>query len=222
MSEKRVKVEREVAEREIKVERENIATVYATGVFPSGTKNITENGTYDVTTDAAVKVDIPCLLDEDVFAPVYEAGDFQKSLKRVVFHEKAASRVVISFYRCEHLEYADLSGIDTTSISTFQSSFDGCSNLKYLNISGWIRRPGGQDTYYMFRDCAKLKTLIIDSAEVFSVGSPNAFANSSFATGTGFVYVPDSLVSAYKAHDVWGQYADQIKPLSELPEEYRA
>ena len=50
MSEKRVKVEREVSEREIKVEREQILfnDVHVTGVLPEGTKEITENGDHDV------------------------------------------------------------------------------------------------------------------------------------------------------------------------------
>ena len=46
--------------------------------------------------------------------------------------------------------------------------------------------------------------------------SSNVFANSSVASGTGFIYVPDDLVNSYKAHTNWSAYASQIKPLSEL------
>ena len=35
----------------------------------------------------------------------------------------------------------------------------------------------------------------------------------------GYIYVPDALVDSYKKATNWVTYADQIKPLSELPTE---
>jgi len=58
MAEKKVKVEREVAEREIKVERENTLTLVQ-GIIPTGTKQIVENGTYDVSRYENAEVNVP-------------------------------------------------------------------------------------------------------------------------------------------------------------------
>ena len=49
MSERKIIVQREVSEREINVERESSLVITATGLFPTGTKDITENGVHDVT-----------------------------------------------------------------------------------------------------------------------------------------------------------------------------
>ena len=35
----------------------------------------------------------------------------------------------------------------------------------------------------------------------------------------GYIYVPDALVDSYKTATNWSVFADQIKPLSELPTE---
>lgn len=34
------------------------------------------------------------------------------------------------------------------------------------------------------------------------------------------LYVPDSLINDYKQHYAWSEYADIIKPMSELPDLY--
>lgn len=240
MSEKRVKVEREVSEREIKVERENVVSVYATGIFPSGTKSIEENGTYDVTADKYVEVAVPqpegtinitengthdvkdyetaavavpVMTDEDVFATTLSNVDLKFSMKRVVFHEKAMALTRMDFYGMTNLEYADLSGMDVSNVITLQSVFGNDTNLKFLNISGWTN-PNHVVTTQMFLNCAKLETLIIDSEEVFYNNYPNSLQGMN---ATCLIYVPDELVNAYKAHAVWGTRASYIKPLSELP-----
>lgn len=62
MAERQVKIERELGERPILVDRENVIMNdigNITGVFPEGTLEITENGVYGVTTKENVNVQIP-------------------------------------------------------------------------------------------------------------------------------------------------------------------
>lgn len=47
----------------------------------------------------------------------------------------------------------------------------------------------------------------------------DAFSETPISNGTGFIYVPDSLVDAYKAETNWSTFADQIKPLSEYSQD---
>ena len=47
------------------------------------------------------------------------------------------------------------------------------------------------------------------------------FYNTAIENGTGYIYVPDSLVDSYKTATNWSTYASQIKPISELPQEYK-
>lgn len=97
------------------------------------------------------------------------------------------------FYGASALEYIDMGGVMLESVSASQNAFNGC---------------------------AALKTLIIRREDqVMPGGGTNWVTSSGIEAGTCLIYVPDELLDAYKADSVWGTYADQIKPLSELPEE---
>lgn len=100
----------------------------------------------------------------------------------------------------------------------FGYSFNGCSALKKADLGGVIGKPGYL-FYYTFYNTSALEQLIIrNTTRVFQVTS-NMFTGSAVAAGTCQIYVPDSLVESYKTDGVWGTYAAQIHPLSELPEE---
>ena len=47
----------------------------------------------------------------------------------------------------------------------------------------------------------------------------NMFSGSTIESGTGYIYVPDTMVDEYKKSTNWSTYASQIKGLSELPPE---
>lgn len=66
---------------------------------------------------------------------------------------------------------------------------------------------------------SKLTTLIIrHSNSVCVLNNAPALGSTPIANGTGFIYVPDDMVEAYKTATNWSSYASQIKPLSELGE----
>lgn len=110
----------------------------------------------------------------------------------------------------------DFSGWDTSTCNDFSYVFAYRSHTTTINISGWTN-PNSKSTQGMLRDTSSLTTLIIDSPEVFNLSGSSVFSNSGIAAGTGFVYVPDSLVTSYQAASGWSTYASQIKGLSELP-----
>lgn len=96
-------------------------------------------------------------------------------------------------------------------------AFRGCTNIKRVDMGG-AKSISSQDR--LFLDCPALEILIFRSeAGVFQATGTDVFLNSAIAAGTCLIYVPDSLVNAYKSDSVWSTYANQIKPLSELPEE---
>lgn len=70
-----------------------------------------------------------------------------------------------------------------------------------------------------FAYCEKLTTLILRrTSAIATLANKNAFVDTPIEDGTGYVYVPDSLVDTYKTATNWSTYANQIKPLSELGE----
>ena len=56
------------------------------------------------------------------------------------------------------------------------------------------------------------------SNTITTLSNVNAFQNTPIASGTGYIYVADNLVSTYKSATNWSAYASQIKGLSELEE----
>lgn len=100
--------------------------------------------------------------------------------------------------------------------SSFGYSFYRCTRLRKADLGGVVPSGTAANT---FQNTSSLEQLIIrNTARVFNAG-PFAFTGSAIAAGTCQIYVPDSLVDAYKAYGEWSAYAAQIHPLSELPEE---
>ena len=72
---------------------------------------------------------------------------------------------------------------------------------------------------YAFNTDIKLQTLVLSGNSLCSLANVNALTGTPIANGTGYIYVPDDLVDSYKGATNWSTYADQIKGLSELPNE---
>ena len=124
------------------------------------------------------------------------------------------------FQHCDSLEHVNMGGLDTSKVTGMSYTFRNCDNLKYVNMSGWTTESITNNSY-MFGFSPKLEAVVIDSPAVFRLTAPTAFNNSGISKGTGFVYVPDNLVDEYKSATNWTTVADQIKPLSELPQEVK-
>ena len=134
---------------------------------------------------------------------------------------KASSRALTAIDSmcayCYYLTEIDVSTLDTSGISNFNRVFLHCESLTRLDLSAWDT-SALQASEYMFAHTKALTTLIINNASrVLNLTDANALEGSAIAGGTGYVYVPASLVASYKAHAVWGLYASQIKSISELP-----
>ena len=113
-----------------------------------------------------------------------------------------------AFSGCTALTKAVLSNIVTVG----NSSFYNCNLLAYCDLGANVTSIGTS----VFYKNSKLKTLIIRNTNVVPTIQSNTFSSSAIASGTGFVYVPDTLVDSYKVADKWSTYANQIKGLSEL------
>lgn len=143
------------------------------------------------------------------------------------------------FSTCRVLTTLDLSGFVTTKVTSMYQMFNGCYELATLNMSNF-NTSNVTNMTYMFSYCYALTTLdlssfdttkantnymfnnsgieklIINRQDVFKMTNINMFNNTPISNGTGYVYVPDNMVETYKSATNWSNYADQIKPMSEL------
>jgi hypothetical protein len=111
-----------------------------------------------------------------------------------------------------------LTSVDLPQATTFGSSaFQGCKQITRITLPK-VQKINGQNFCY---NCSALTAFVIENTEqVCSLTSTsNCFANTPIRSGTGYIYVPDALVDSYKTATNWVTFADQIKPLSELPAE---
>lgn len=91
-----------------------------------------------------------------------------------------------------------------------RQTFSGCSALEFAEVQGNVTEVG----YMAFDYCSALRTVIFRAITPPTLGD-NAFRGTPVASGTGYIYVPDASVDAYKAATNWSRYQDRIKPLSE-------
>ena len=66
-----------------------------------------------------------------------------------------------------------------------------------------------------FRSCNKLKSLLLRGNNVCTLSNTNAFGSTPIASGTGYIYVPSSLIEQYKAATNWSTYADHFRALED-------
>lgn len=126
----------------------------------------------------------------------------------VVDFPSVTSTGVNVFYACYALHTVNLPSLISISSNMFAYS----SLLKRLDFPSVESISGGA-----FSGCSRLVTLVLRKADtVCTLANVNAFTNTPFAKGTGYIYVPDDLVEQYKAATNWSTFASQIKPISEL------
>ena len=134
-----------------------------------------------------------------------------------------ASLISINLPECSSIEYGafgSCTSLTTVNLPKCASirdyAFSNCTNLTTVNLPNCTSIGDSA-----FNSCTSLTTIILSNNQVVTLGNINAFNNSSISRRTGYIYVPDDLVDSYKSDTNWSTYANQIKPLSELPSELK-
>lgn len=115
---------------------------------------------------------------------------------------KLTSLPTQGIYSCNNLESIAINNVTSISATAFYYGYSLLAVIITQTTSIATLTKGG------FNYCYHI------------LGTTNSTYNPTGAKD-GFIYVPDSLVADYKAATNWSTYADQIKGLSELPQEYK-
>ena len=102
--------------------------------------------------------------------------------------------------------------VDAYIVEVGDYAFAHCSKLETLDLA-----TASSISAQAFQYCEALTALILRSSSICTLSATSAFANTPIVLGTGYVYVPSSLVSAYKAASNWSTYANQIRSIEDYP-----
>lgn len=88
-------------------------------------------------------------------------------------------------------------------------AFGGCSHLTTVSLQNcsFINTNA-------FYNCSSLNTITLGGSSVCRLSSSYAFYGAGITSSKGFIYVPSSLVSAYKSASNWSFFSSRIYPIN--------
>lgn len=145
-----------------------------------------------------------------------------------IFAPKTTTIGSNAFAACENLQKAEFPVLKTIGGRAFSNTglknvnyplitsipyaaFERCDSLikaDFTNVTSI-----GSSAFYK---ATVLETVILRGSNVATLASP-AFSETPIANGTGYIYVPSTLVAAYKDATNWATYADQIRAIEDYP-----
>ena len=111
-----------------------------------------------------------------------------------------------AFYSCRSLITANFPV--TTSIES--NAFQNCGALTTVDFP--VATSIGSNA---FRSCSSLKSLLLRGNDVCALSNTNVFVSTPISSGTGYIYVPSSLIEQYKVATNWSTYAAQFRALED-------
>ncbi len=131
------------------------------------------------------------------------------------FNTSNVTNMYQMFCDCQSLTTLDVSNFNTSNVTNMSRMFVFCKTLTTLDVRSFnTSNVTNMDS--MFGVCQALTTFIIGAEEDTA---PQPLMNSGVFSGSDktIIYVPDSLIDAYKEATNWSQYADKIVGQSTLP-----
>lgn len=110
------------------------------------------------------------------------------------------------FTGCSNLSYVSI----PECVSLGRSCFQNCKALSEINLP----KCSSLDSQVFF-NCTSFMKLTLGYSSVVSVKNINTFSSTLIASGTGSIYVPSSLVDAYKSANIWSAFSSQIFSIPE-------
>ena len=126
------------------------------------------------------------------------------------------------FYYCQALTSLDLRTFDTSNVTNMSNMFRNCSALESIYFPKFdsTHLTVSSSVTDMYKSDNALAALILATDKTTVQQIPNSFYSMGLPTST-IVYVPDALVSDYKAATNYSYIEDRIKGVSELPQKYK-
>ncbi len=116
------------------------------------------------------------------------------------------------FYGCSSL--TSVPELDTSSMTSASAMFSGCSSLTSVPELNMSNVTNVNSTASMFYNCSSLTSVTFTGNRVPPYGY-RMFNGTPIASGNGYIFVPDNMVTAYKVKSGWSAHASVIRGISE-------
>lgn len=126
---------------------------------------------------------------------------------------KLAQATIGLFYQCYSLPSIYLPSASYVS----GTAFAYCSYLKAVYLGSAMTKISST---YAFRNCLRLESLYLLASTVVTLAAANAFTSTPISTYTttlghnGSIFVPEGLLSSYKAAAVWSAFSARMVGLT--------
>lgn len=114
-----------------------------------------------------------------------------------------------AFASCSSLTKLDSSCFPACQ-ALYTGAFGRCISLSQIDLPKCSNISASAFMY-----CSSLTNLTLRSTAVCKLSNSNAFTSTPIASGTGYIYVPASLVASYKAATNWTYFSSRIKAIDE-------
>ncbi len=106
-----------------------------------------------------------------------------------------------------------LTSVNIPEITTIGNyGFQYCTILRILDLP----KVTSIGTYFL-RGATAIETLILRASRVSTLGG-TSLVDTPIEKGTGFIYVPSTLLESYKSATNWSAYAEQFRAIEDYPE----
>ena len=122
---------------------------------------------------------------------------------------QVTSMSAYAFINCSSLTTIDSPKV--TSINRY--AFSDCSSLTTVSLPQVTSIESSA-----FINCSNLTTFILRIEKMATLTNVNAFENTPINSGTGYIYVPKSIVDTYKSATNWSTYANQFRAIEDYPD----
>lgn len=112
---------------------------------------------------------------------------------------------IVETYAC--YKNTGLQSVELPGVSQIKANaFDSCSNLEVVKLGGEGSSNSLSIAGDAFNACSKLQHLVIDRPAMATLEATSGLDRTPIANGEGAIYVPENLVSTYKANSKWKNY----------------
>ena len=140
------------------------------------------------------------------------------SIEQSAFTSCSKKLVNVNFPACTNIGNYAFNGCKSLTSVNFPActnignyAFSSCTNLKSVNFPVCINI--GSNAFYK---CTSLATLILGNSSICTLVNSNAFTSTPIKSGTGYIYVPASLVDAYKTATNWTYFSSRISAIEDM------